>query len=49
MYLLILIPPVVNITFKCTDEDNVGPVVLAVMLASAILVNFAVKLYDYAT
>jgi hypothetical protein len=31
------------------DEDKVGPVVLAVMLASAITVNFAVKLYDIAT
>ncbi len=32
-----------------SDEDDVGPVVLAWMLASAIVVNFAIKLYDLAT
>lgn len=30
-------------------EDRVGPIVLASMLAVTILVNFSVKLYDYAT
>lgn len=29
------------------DEDRTGPIVLAVLLGSAILVNFVVKLYSY--
>lgn len=34
--------------FLFADEDKVGPIVLAVLLGSAIFVNFAVKLYSYA-
>jgi hypothetical protein len=30
-------------------EDRLGPIVLASLLAVSILINFGVKLYDYAT
>jgi hypothetical protein len=32
-----------------SDEDEIGPIVLAWMLGSAIVVNFFVKLYDLVT
>lgn len=35
--------------FLCVDEEKVGPIVLASLLALSVLVNFAVKIYDYAT
>jgi hypothetical protein len=28
------------------DEDRLGPIVLASMLALAIIINFSVKIYD---
>lgn len=31
-----------------TDEDRAGPIALACLLALAIIINFVVKLYDYA-
>lgn len=37
------------ITSLHSDDDEIGPVVLSLMLASAIVVNFGVKLYDLAT
>ena len=29
----------------CIDEDRVGPLVLSVLLGSAILINFIIKVY----
>jgi hypothetical protein len=36
----------IHITLTHTDEDKFGPIVLASMLGFAIVVNFAVNLYD---
>ena len=47
--LLLFFVPLFFFLCIAPDEDKIGPVVLAVMLASAITVNFAVKLYDVAT
>ena len=32
-------------TYVCLDEDRVGPLVLSVLLGSAILINFIIKVY----
>lgn len=31
------------------DEDRIGPIVLATMLATAIIANFSINLYDVST
>jgi hypothetical protein len=38
-----------NVDFAFLDDDEIGPIVLAWMLGSAIIMNFAIKLYDMAT
>lgn len=30
-------------------EDKIGPIILATLLALSIIMNFGVKVYDYAT
>ncbi len=39
----------VVVTWCCADEDRMGPILLASLLAVAIIVNFGIKLYDYST